>query len=231
MREIIFSEEIKKTAPNLRVLQVEARLTNPPTSDLLWEKIGRSEQWLRDNFKIEDIKNRPAIAATRAAYKALGKDPNRYRPSAEALCRRVLNGKGLYRLTTLVDIINLVSIDTGFSIGGFDADKIVGDSLTLSVGIENEPFDAIGRGQLNIGGLPVYRDAEGPIGTPTSDVERTKLTPDTTNLLMLVNKYGEDEQADNENLMNYIAWLLSKFASAYVLGFTVRPCTIPLRQE
>lgn len=231
MREIIFSDEIRKVAPNLKVLQVEARLTNPPTSDQLWEKIGRSEQWLKDNFQIEDIKNRPAIAATRAAYKALGKDPNRYRPSAEALCRRVLNGKGLYRLTTLVDIINLVSIETGFSIGGFDADKIEGDSLILSVGKENEPFDAIGRGQLNIGGLPVYRDAVGPIGTPTSDVERTKLTPETTHLLMLVNKYGEDEQADNENLMNYIAWLLSRFATAYTLGFTIRPCTPPLRQQ
>lgn len=226
-REIKFSEEIQKAAPGLKVLQVEARLTNPPTSDRLWRKIEDSSNWLKEHFKIEDIKRRPAIAATRAAYKALGKDPNRYRPSAEALCRRVLNGKGIYRLTTLVDVINLVSIDTGYSIGGFDADKIAGDTLTLSVGVENEPFNAIGRGQLNIGGLPTYRDEEGPIGTPTSDVERTKLTEETTNLLMLVNIYGDDEQGDINNLMNYIAWLLSKFASAYMLGFTVRPCTLP----
>ena len=224
--DIVFSEQIQKAAPGLKVLQVEARLSNPPTSDRLWQKIEQSSAWLSENFKIEDIKDRPAIAATRAAYKALGKDPNRYRPSAEALCRRVLNGKGLYRLTTLVDIINLISIDTGYSIGGFDADKIVGDTLTLSVGVENEPFEAIGRGQLNIGGLPVYRDEEGPIGTPTSDVERTKLTENTTNLLMLVNMYGPDEGNDNNNLMNYIAWALSTFASAYMLGFTIRPCTL-----
>ncbi len=225
MREIKFSEEIQKAAPNLRVLQVEAQVSNSPTSDRLWKKIGDSAIWLRENFKIEDIKNRPAIAATRAAYKALGKDPNRYRPSAEALCRRILNGKGIYRLTTLIDVINLISIETGFSIGGFDADKIAGDTLTLSVGIENETFEAIGRGQLNIGGLPVYRDAEGPIGTPTSDVERTKLSIETTNLLMLVNMYADDEEANDNKLMEYIAWLLSSFASSNALAFTIRPCT------
>lgn len=230
-KKIQFSKEIRDVAPDLKVIQVEASLINPATSDRLWQKINDSSEWLKENFKIEDIKNRPAIAATRAAYKALGKDPNRYRPSAEALCRRILNNKGIYRIDTLIDIINLVSIDTGFSIGGFDSDKIAGDTLTLGVGIENEPFDAIGRGQLNIGGLPVYRDGEGPIGTPTSDVERTKLTPGTTNLLMLVNMYGEDELADTDRLMNCITGLLSEFASAYVLEFSVIPCTPIPRQE
>ena len=60
------------------------------------------------------------------AYKRLGKDPNRYRPSAEALRRRILRGLPLYKIDTLVDIVNLVSIRSGYSIGGFDADKIVG---------------------------------------------------------------------------------------------------------
>lgn len=224
MRDIILSNKIRSAAPGLKVLQVEAVLTNPPTSDRLWNKIESASEWLKANFRIEDIKNRPAIAATRAAYKALGKDPNRYRPSAEALCRRILNGKGIYRLNTLIDAINLLSIETGYSIGGFDADKISGDTLTLSVGLENEPFDAIGRGQLNIGGLPVYRDQLGPIGTPTSDVERTKLSPETTRLLMLVNIYADDEEGDTGKLIDYICWVLTKFASASVLAHTLRLC-------
>lgn len=132
------------------------------------------------------------IFATRQAYKRLGKDPNRYRPSAEALRRRILRGLPLYKIDTLVDIINLVSIRSGYSIGGFDADKIVG-GLELGVGKEGEVYHGIGRGELNIAGLPVYRDGVAGVGTPTSDEERTKIEMSTTSLLMILNGYSGKE--------------------------------------
>ena len=192
MKKIFFSEKIKKAAPSLKVIHIEATVDNSPTSDLLWEEIEKECRRISDSYELSEINKREGIAATRRAYKALGKDPNRYRPSAEALCRRIVNSKGIYRLTTLIDVINLVSIASGYSIGGFDADKIQGDSLILDAGTHNDIFNGIGRGPLNIEGLPVYRDSLGGIGTPTSDEERTKLTSDTTNLLMLVNVYGEE---------------------------------------
>ncbi len=92
---------------------------------------------IRSTCKIEDINKWTPIFATRQAYKRLGKDPNRYRPSAEALRRRILRGLPLYKIDTLVDIVNLVSIRSGYSIGGFDADKIVG-GLELGVGKEGK---------------------------------------------------------------------------------------------
>jgi DNA/RNA-binding domain of Phe-tRNA-synthetase-like protein len=106
----------------------------------------------------------------------------------------MLQGKDLYQIDTLVDLINLASIAYGYSIGGFDADRFVGDTLTLGVGREGEPYEGIGRGLLNIAGLPVYRDAEGGVGTPTSDHERTKITLTTTHVLVLVNGYDGNEQ-------------------------------------
>ena len=192
MKHIIFSDKIRRAAPGLKVIQICATCSNNPTSEQLWNEIEQECKRIESSYKIEEINKRPGIASTRAAYKALGKDPNRYRPSSEAMCRRIVNGKGLYRLTTLIDVINLISIASGYSIGGFDADKIEGDSLTLDAGTRDDIFNGIGRGQLNIEGLPVYRDAKGGIGTPTSDEERTKLTSDTTHLLMLVNIYGEE---------------------------------------
>ena len=81
------------------------------------------------------------------------KDPNRYRPAGEALSRRILKGQPLYRIDTLVDLINLLSLKTGYSIGGFDDEQIKGD-LVLGIGVADEKFAAIGRGQLNIEGLP-----------------------------------------------------------------------------
>ena len=133
------------------------------------------------------------IAATREAYKRCGKDPGRYRPSAEALRRRLMRGIPLYQIDTLVDLINLVSLRTGHSIGGFDADKIQGNHLELGIGKAKEPFEGIGRGILNIEGLPVYRDSFGGIGTPTSDHERTKMDVGTTHILAIVNGYNGKE--------------------------------------
>lgn len=212
MKQIEFSQEIIEAAPELKVIQIEADVCNPPTSDLLWNEVLAESSRISSQYELSEINKRPAILANRAAYKTLGKEPNRYRPSSEALCRRAVNGKGLYRLTTLVDIINLVSMASGYSIGGFDADKIEGDLLCLGVGEEGEIFHGIGRGLLNIHCLPVYRDEKGGIGTPTSDEERTKLTETTTRLLMLVNMYGTEMLP--EDVVGLTERLLRDFASA-----------------
>lgn len=211
MKKISFSEKIKEVTSYLKVLQIEAEVTNPDTPDDLWKEIEDACSDLKNRYELQELNKRLSISATRKVYKSLGKDPNRYRPSAEALGRRVIQGKGIYRLTTLIDIINLISIETGYSIGGFDADKIVGENLLLDAGVKEDVFNAIGRGQLNIEGLPVYRDEVGGIGTPTSDEERTKLNPETTRLLMLVNIYGEEESP--EELDKKIKDLLSRYAS------------------
>lgn len=208
MVNIEFSDKIKSAAPGLRVLAIEATVDNPATADSLWQEIEAEATSIHESYPLEMVNKRSAIAATRQAYKALGKEPNRYRPSAEALCRRVVNGKGLYRLTTLVDFINLISMHTGHSIGGFDADKIQGDTLILDSGNHEDEFHAIGRGLLNIENLPVYRDAIGGIGTPTSDEERTKLTPDTKRLLMLINVYDGNE--DINELEKYVVTLFNR---------------------
>lgn len=206
--KVSVSDQIYDACPHFELAVIECEVVNSSFNKDLWTEIHSAEKQILDNFKIEDINKREAIHATRLAYKAFGKAPNRYRPSAEALCRRIVKGAGIYQIDTLVDLINLVSITTGYSIGGFDADKIQGD-LLLGVGRENEKFEAIGRGFLNIEGLPVYRDLLGGIGTPTSDEERTKITAETTHLLMILNGYsgskglGEAVQMSSNLLEKY----------------------------
>ena len=114
----------------------------------------------------------------------------------------------------LVDLVNLASIAYGYSIGGFDADKFEGDTLTLGVGKADEPYEGIGRGIINIEGLPVYRDKIGGVGTPTSDNERTKMTIDTTHLVVLINGYDGDEQHVRENA-EFILELLKKYCKSH----------------
>lgn len=183
---------IKNVAPHLQVVAIEADVINCDTPDDFWTELTQEALRIAQLYDLSQINKRPGIAATRAAYKALGKEPNRYRPSSEALCRRAVKGMELYRINVLVDIINLISMRSGYSIGGFDADCIQGDLLRLGAGRAGEVFNAIGRGQLNIEGLPLYRDAVGGIGTPTSDEERTKLSIATRRLLMCINIYQEE---------------------------------------
>lgn len=220
--KILIDNEIRKAAPELEVVIVRACVCNRPTPDPLWNEIEAASKKICDTYKIEDIRHRPAIAGTRDAYKALGKEPNRYRPSAEALCRRIVRGLGLYRSDSVVDLINLISIESGVSIGGFDEDRIDGDVLTLGAGRENEPYEAIGRGQLNIAGMPVFRDSSGGIGTPTSDNDRTKLSPGTRRLLMTINIYRPGELTA-EQITALTTRLLQTYADATdIETFSVR---------
>ena len=211
MMHFIISDEIRKACPQFRGLAILADVHNTAYCEPLWQEIEHFTQEYRQRYT-ESIKTMRPIQATREAYKRCGKDPSRYRPSAEALCRRILKGSPLYQIDTLVDLINVVSIASGYSIGGFDADKIEGDTLTLGIGRAGEPYEGIGRGELNIEGMPVYRDARGGIGTPTSDNERTKLTLQTTRLLTIINGYsGEDGLREAGD---YMQELLRRYAGS-----------------
>ena len=212
MISVSISEEVATACPDLHVLVMSCDVCNSESDERLWQEMADEEKAVRETVKLEQINKWLPIQATRQAYKRLGKDPNRYRPSSEALRRRILRELPLYKVDTLVDLINLVSIRSGYSIGGFDADKIAGDSLVLGVGREGEIYHGIGRGELNIAGLPVYRDAVGGVGTPTSDEERTKIGLDTTCLLMILNGYSGLDGLESAG--KYAATLLSKYVSA-----------------
>ena len=204
MYHITLSKDIKQNCPEFRGAAVFAEVTNTAYCEGLWQEIATFTHELRARETTDSIKYQPVIAATREAYKRCGKDPS--------LRRRLLRGLELYQIDTLVDLINLASLRTGHSIGGFDADKIEGNRLELGIGRAEESFEGIGRGMLNIEGLPVYRDRIGGIGTPTSDHERTKMGLETRHILAIVNGYnGQEGLAEAAEM---ILHLLEKYASA-----------------
>ena len=210
---IVVSSEIETICPQFVGVAVEAYCVNTDYCAELWQEIENLAMRYKATLTPDTLKLIPGIEATRRAYRAFGKDPSRYRPAAEALVRRTLKDKPLYQVNTLVDLINLASMAFGYSIGGFDADRFVGDTLTLGVGRAGEPYEGIGRGLINIEGLPVYRDADGGVGTPTSDHERTKILTTTTHLLVLINGYDGDEKNVVENA-EYIQRLLRQYCQS-----------------
>ena len=180
-------------------------------NEQLWEEINKTAAHIKKGTKLEEINKIPAIAASRHAYKMIGKDPSRYRLSAEALRRRILNDKELYQINNVVDIINFTSIATGFSIGGYDSQKIEG-SIVFDIGKAGELYEAIGRGSFNIEGLPVFRDSKSAFGSPTSDSERTKISKETRNILLIIISFNGEEGLANAS--DFISVLLTKYADA-----------------
>lgn len=211
--EIIVSNEIENVCPNFIGACVEAKVKNSQYCQDLWNEINTLGEEFKNKLTIETLKEISGIVATRRIYRICGKDPSRYRPAAEALIRRILQGKTLYQIDTLVDLINLASMKYGYSLGGFDADKFVGNTLELGVGKEGEPYEGIGRGMINIQGLPVYRDGIGGVGTPTSDNERTKITINTNHLLVLINGYDGNEALVRQNA-EFVQQLIKRFCES-----------------
>ncbi len=211
MQPISVSEELHSKVPALKLSCIECDVVLQSKNEELWNLVETKVAELAGKFQVDEISSIPAIAASRKAYKACGKDPARYRLSAEALLRRVVNRGEIYQINNVVDALNLVSISTGFSIGGYDAEKIKGD-VVFGIGREGEPYTGIGRGELNIEGMPVFRDATGAFGTPTSDSERTSVTMETKRFLMIIIDYAATQQLDEATQL--AKDLLSQYAGA-----------------
>ncbi len=140
---------------------------------------------LRERYGQGPSSQVPGAEDARALSKALGLDPTKTRPSSESLARRALKGETLYRINTLVDALNLVSLREQLSFGLYDLAKI-SPPLTLRKGRPAEEYEGIRKGSVHVEGRPVLVDALGPFGNPTSDSLRTSITLATTNALVVV---------------------------------------------
>jgi DNA/RNA-binding domain of Phe-tRNA-synthetase-like protein len=205
MIPVSISETLKNKFTRINLGCILCSVVVHPSNNDLSNKIEDLTINKRKHNDLTDINKIPMILSTRKAYKVLGKDPGRYRPSAEALHRRIVQGKDLYKINNVVDLLNLVSLESGYSIGGYDAGKINGPIL-FDVGKTGEPYNAIGRGILNIEDLPVFRDTKGPFGSPTSDSERTMVNDHTETFLMIIIDFGNDRFLKNtlNTSINYL---------------------------
>ena len=155
---------------------------------------------LKSDILIEEVTSNLKIKETRDGYKKLGKDPSHTRPACEALLRRVIKGIKLYSLGDLIDLGNILSVETRRSVCVVDADKIQGN-VTIRVGYEGEHVDAINRGLINAFNLPVYVDDEGIFGSPTSDTLRTSVSNTTKRILVMIICFSNQEKEQDEQLL------------------------------
>lgn len=166
---------------------------------------------IKKTFTLENLTQQINIKASREAYKVLGKEPSRYRVSSEALIRRILQGKSLYRINNVVDTNNLISIETGYSVGSYDLRNLQG-SINFRIGKEEEKYQGIGKEMINIEKLPVFADNLGAYGSPTSDSTRAMITEKSKEILTVLISFNGIEGL--EKSVDVAKKYLTKYANA-----------------
>lgn len=192
MISVTIDENIKGKHEKAALGCLQCRVKVEKSSKELLSEIERSCEDIQDSMKLADIVLLPRINDSRVCYKALGKDPRRYRNSSEAMLRRVIQGKGLYHINNVVEVNNLVSVKEAFSLGTYDTANFVGE-LVWKAAPEGAQYEGIGKDMLNIEFLPALTDDLGPVGTPTSDSVRAMITENTTEILMLIYSFSGAE--------------------------------------
>ncbi|MGB2589391.1 MAG: phenylalanine--tRNA ligase beta subunit-related protein [Candidatus Acidiferrum sp.] len=189
MVSVTIDAELKVKCPRVALACVTAEVETGTTPEELDRELKICEEKILKLAEPKAMLEAAAILATRGGYKALGKDPARYRGSAEALLRRVIAGKWLPRINNVVDVINLVSVESRLPIGLYDLEHVQGD-IVFRAGRAGETYKGIGKYDLNLEGLPVFCDALGPHGSPTSDSERTMVTQATKRVIAILISFG-----------------------------------------
>jgi DNA/RNA-binding domain of Phe-tRNA-synthetase-like protein len=208
--DLSISLDLKAVVPNVAVGCVTASVRVTEHDEGLWQEIEAAAARFR-GMTMDEARKFPPIKALRDAYRALGNDPTRYRASNEALVRRIVQGKELYRVNTVVDINNLISLETLHSAGTFDFEQIQ-SPVAFRAGMSGESYAGIGRGEIKIEGLPVFADQLGPYGSTTSDSERTMVRLETRRILTVVISFVGAERM--EGALSRAVGLLERYAVA-----------------
>ena len=208
--KLTISKKLQEKLPLFNIIAYTMDIDNQITEEvtLLLEKTINDYQNICD---LKDIVNYGKIKNARDGYKKLGKDPSHTRLACEALLRRVIKGIQLYSLGDLIDLGNILSVESKRSVCVVDAAKVQGD-VTIRIGEDGEYVDAINRGLINAFNLPVYVDDQGIFGSPTSDTIRTSVTESTKQILVMIICFSaKDKNIDEQRLLDlYINYANAK---------------------
>ncbi|GHV79054.1 tRNA-binding protein [Spirochaetia bacterium] len=186
MKAIFIDEALKQISNEVSLGCLNYTITVEKDSQKIWDHINsKTIPAIIDEITPDKLIYEKHIKDSREFYKKLGKDPSRYRISSEALLKRILQKKDLYTINNVVDINNLISMTSRYSVGSYDVSKL-GEKLEFRKGNEGESYKGIGKEMINISYLPVFADEFGAYGSPTSDSERAMITLRSSEIMTVI---------------------------------------------
>lgn len=181
--QLYIHQRVREKLPGFRLayLVYEGAVTQETPAEK-WQEFTSLCEHVQERYRLENLTDIPGIKEGRQAFKAIGVDPARYRPSSEALLRRVLQNKPLGSVNTAVDANNYVSIYFGLPFGLYDISALEGD-VYCRLGDGGEGYFGLNGREVSLEGKLLTADAQGPFGSPVVDSERTSVQPGATHLL------------------------------------------------
>ncbi|XXM74082.1 B3/B4 domain-containing protein [Lysinibacillus sphaericus] len=160
-------------------------------------EVGDSPQMLKGRLQLfqeniffdlqeKNVTDIVGVAEWRDVFKLTGKDPNRYRHSAEALYRRVKKQNYLTTINSAIDLNNFFSLQYEVPIGIYDLDKLKGDSIELRVGQSGETYTGLNGRENSLENLIIAGDDDGPFGSPFVDSNRAPVGNGTKNAVQII---------------------------------------------
>ena len=187
--KLLIEDDVKERYPDLIVLLTRIDgvkvLEGSEELEEFKEEVYRR---IREKHRLETLKDEPILRAYRDFFWKLGIDPTKIRPSAEALLRRILGGRGIPKINTLVDSYNLASAESCIALAAFDVEKIEGD-LVMRFARSGETFLGIGMREPKTlrGGEVVISDSKRLVAIyPYRDADYSKVTLETKSIYLMV---------------------------------------------
>lgn len=215
------SNDLKNLLPNFSVIAYEIDFESDfdamNKSKEVDDYLEKLYTLVSSKYNYDEITKIPKLKQTRDGYKKMGKDPSHTRPACEALLRRVVKGNNLYRLGDVIDLGNILSIETLRSVCVVDKDRLVND-VVIRLGTKEDIYEGINRGLINVTNIPVYTDEIGPFGCPTSDTLRTCVTSSTKSILVMIICFDEIEKDIDEQKLISLYQTFTKIKNIRKIG-------------
>jgi DNA/RNA-binding domain of Phe-tRNA-synthetase-like protein len=215
------SNDLKNLLPNFSVIAYEIDFESDfdamNKSKEVDDYLEKLYTLVSSKYNYDEITKIPKLKQTRDGYKKMGKDPSHTRPACEALLRRVVKGNNLYRLGDVIDLGNILSIETLRSVCVVDKERLVND-VVIRLGTKEDIYEGINRGLINVTNIPVYTDEIGPFGCPTSDTLRTCVTSSTKSILVMIICFDEIEKDVDEQKLISLYQTFTKIKNIRKIG-------------
>lgn len=215
------SDDLKNILPSFSVIAYEIEFDNDYDSMTKSEEVDlylkKLYETIPNIYNYDEITKIPKLKITRDGYKKMGKDPSHTRPACEALLRRIVKGNKLYRLGDVIDLGNILSVETLRSVCVVDSGKLKGD-VVIRLGRKEDIYEGINRGLINVTNIPVYTDEIGPFGCPTSDTLRTCVTDSTKSILVMIICFDESEKELDEQKILFLYQTFTKIKNMRKIG-------------
>ncbi|MBE6158459.1 MAG: tRNA ligase [Firmicutes bacterium] len=211
--KFIVEDKVKNLGVKILALKIE-NINNNINSRELEEYKNNKIKSLIDKYKDYDIKTDKIIEGFYNLHQKVNVPRRKNLPASENLIKLLIKREDLIRINNAVDIYNIISVDSKLCLGAHDIDKIKGN-VTLKITDGSENFIPLGSEEKKEVGVGEYSfvddDNDVICWLDIRQVDKTKVTNETKNILYFIIGNEENTYDELKNVADEISNITTKY--------------------